>query len=116
MINVQRDTHRPMVSAGQRPDHRDVSRVARLEMPELVNNFLPGAHAHIVQRAEETLEQALRSELEGIAVTRLVLRGDPAEEIVNTASDQNAGLIVMSTFGTGMFYRYLLGSVTAKVL
>jgi len=73
-------------------------------------------HAHVVQRAQETLERSLRPELEGIAVTRLVLRGDPAEEIVNTASDQNAGLIVMSTFGGGTFYRYLLGSVTAKVL
>jgi nucleotide-binding universal stress UspA family protein len=73
-------------------------------------------HAHIVQRAQETLEQSLQPELEGIAVTRLVLRGDPAEEIVNTATDQNAGLIVMSTFGGGTFYRYLLGSVTAKVL
>jgi nucleotide-binding universal stress UspA family protein len=73
-------------------------------------------HAHVVQRAEETLEQALRPELEGIAVTRLVLRGHPSEEIVNTARDQNAGLIVMSTFGAGTFYRYLLGSVTAKVL
>jgi nucleotide-binding universal stress UspA family protein len=35
---------------------------------------------------------------------------------VNAALDQEAGLIVMSTFGSGEFYRYLLGSVTAKVL
>src|ERR1017187_2139556 len=60
-------------------------------------------HAHIVQQAQETLEQALRPELEGIAVTRLVRRGHPAAEIVNTARDRNAGLIVMSTFGGGTF-------------
>ena len=73
-------------------------------------------HAHIVQRAQEDLDQALRPELDGIAVTRVLLRGDPAKEIVNAARDQNVDLIVMSTRGHGAFYRYLLGSVTAKVL
>jgi nucleotide-binding universal stress UspA family protein len=72
--------------------------------------------AHIVQEAQKDLEEALLPELDGIAVTRLLLRGDPAHEIVKTARDQNADLIVMSTRGHGAFYRLLLGSVTAKVL
>ena len=37
-------------------------------------------------------------------------------EIVKTARDRNVDLIVMSTHGHGAFYRFLLGSVTAKVL
>jgi nucleotide-binding universal stress UspA family protein len=73
-------------------------------------------HAHIVQRAQKDLDQALPLELEGMAVTRVLLRGDPAREIVTTARDRNADLIVMSTRGSGTFYRFLLGSVTAKVL
>jgi len=73
-------------------------------------------HAHIVQRAQENLDKALGPELGGIAVTRMLLRGDPAHEIVETARDQNVDLIVMSTHGQGAFYRFLLGSVTAKVL
>jgi nucleotide-binding universal stress UspA family protein len=73
-------------------------------------------HAHIVQRAQEGLDQALRPELDGIAVTRVLLRGDPAHEIVKMARDRNVDLIVMSTHGYGAFYRFLLGSVTAKVL
>lgn len=73
-------------------------------------------HAHIVQRAQENLHQALRPELEGIAVTRLLLRGDPARQIVNTARDQKVDLIVMSTQDYGALYPLLLGSVTAKVL
>jgi nucleotide-binding universal stress UspA family protein len=73
-------------------------------------------HAHIVQRAQEDLDQALRPELAGITVTRLLLRGDPAQEIVRTARDRNVDLIVMSSRGHGAFYRLLLGSVTAKVL
>jgi nucleotide-binding universal stress UspA family protein len=73
-------------------------------------------HASIVQRAQKDLDQALRPELDEIAVTRVLLRGDPASEIVKTARDQNVDLIAMSTRGEGTFYRFLLGSVTAKVL
>ncbi len=73
-------------------------------------------HAHIVQRAQEDLDQALQPELDGIAVTRVLLRGDPAHEIVQMARDRNVDLIMMSTHGYGAFYRFLLGSVTAKVL
>ncbi len=73
-------------------------------------------HAHVVQLAQKNLDQALRPELDGIAVTRVLLRGDPAREIVETARDRNADLIVMPTRGGGAFYRLLLGSVTAKVL
>jgi nucleotide-binding universal stress UspA family protein len=73
-------------------------------------------HAHIVQLAQKDLDETLRAELDGIAVTRVLLRGDPAHEIVQTARDRNVDLIVMSTRGEGAFYRFLLGSVTAKVL
>ena len=68
------------------------------------------SHAHVVERAQADLEQALRPELDGIAVTRLLLRGNPATEIVETARNRNVGLILMSTGGVS------LGSVTAKVL
>ncbi len=73
-------------------------------------------HAHIVQRAQKDLDEALGPELDGIAVTRVLLRGEPAHEIVKTARDHVADLIVLSTRGAGTIYRLLLGSVTAKVL
>jgi nucleotide-binding universal stress UspA family protein len=73
-------------------------------------------YAHIVQQAQKNLDQALQQELNGIAVTRILLRGDPAHEIVETARDRGVDLIMMSTRGAGAFYRLLLGSVTAKVL
>ena len=73
-------------------------------------------HAHVIQRAQSDMDEARWPELDGIAVTRVLLRGDPAQEIVKTARDRNVDLIAMSTHGYGMFYRLLLGSVTAKVL
>ena len=66
-------------------------------------------HAHIVQRAQKDLDRALRPELDGIAVTRVLLKGDPAGEIVKTARDHKVDLIMMSTHGLGAFYRFLVG-------
>ena len=73
-------------------------------------------HAHLAESAQKDLQDALRPELDGISVTRLLLKGEPEEEIVRTARDQNVDLLMMSTHGHGPFYRFLLGSVTAKVL
>jgi nucleotide-binding universal stress UspA family protein len=73
-------------------------------------------HAQVIQQAQKDLDRTLGPELDGISVTRILLRGDPAREIVKTAGEQNVDLIVMSTHGYGAFYRFLLGSVTAKVL
>src|ERR1022692_5078868 len=50
------------------------------------------------------------------AVRRVVLEGDPTQTVVQFASSENCDLIVMPTHGYGPFRRFLLGSVTAKVL
>jgi len=73
-------------------------------------------HSAVIERAERELESALQAELQGIVVKRLLLRGDPAREIVRVAREESADLIAMTTRGHGAMYRLLLGSVTAKVL
>jgi nucleotide-binding universal stress UspA family protein len=74
------------------------------------------SQADVVLHAQKALDHALQKEFDGIVVTRLLIRGDAAREIVKTARDRNVDLIVMSTHGHGSFYRFILGSVTAKVL
>ena len=49
-------------------------------------------------------------------VDRVLVEGDPAIEIVRAAHEGNFDLIVMPTHGYGPFRRFVLGSVTAKVL
>jgi len=49
-------------------------------------------------------------------VEKVVREGDPAREIENLADETGADLIVMPTHGYGPFRRFILGSVTAKVL
>jgi len=51
-----------------------------------------------------------------LTVKRVVLEGDPARQIAGYATGGKFGLIVMPTHGYGPFRRFLLGSVTAKVL
>jgi nucleotide-binding universal stress UspA family protein len=73
-------------------------------------------HAETVRLAQQQLDQAFRSELDGLAVKRLLRRGHAAREIAQVARDENTDLIVLSSYGYGPFYRLLLGSVMAKVL
>jgi len=73
-------------------------------------------HAAIIQHARKNLDLLLHPELDGIAVKRVVLRGEPAHEIIRAARDENVDLIAMATQGLGPVFRLLLGSVTAKVL
>jgi nucleotide-binding universal stress UspA family protein len=69
-----------------------------------------------LDQRENELDGYLADQCPGIPITRAVVRGDPAQEIVEYARDHNAGLIVMGTHGYTPFRRFLLGSVTANVL
>jgi nucleotide-binding universal stress UspA family protein len=69
-----------------------------------------------VASEQEKLKSCLGSEINGSLVKRMVLRGDAAREIGRTAHNENVDLIVIPTHGYGAIERFLLGSVTVKVL
>jgi len=52
----------------------------------------------------------------GIALEPLLKEGDPAQQILETCREQQAGLIAMTTHGRIGVGRWLMGSVTEKVL
>jgi nucleotide-binding universal stress UspA family protein len=70
----------------------------------------------LIDRAEKELHESVRPELQGLNVKCVVVRGDPAGQIVQFARDEKASLIIMATHGYGGFYSFLIGSVTAKVI
>lgn len=76
----------------------------------------PDVTADAVAQSKIELEEFLPGEFKGISVRRAVVEGDPAQEIVGFAKSEGVDLIVMPTHGYGPFRRFLLGSVTAKVL
>ena len=55
------------------------------------------------------------AEAAGVKVTSSSHEGDPAEAILDTASEQNADLIVVGNRGLSGIQRFLLGSVSQKV-
>lgn len=62
------------------------------------------------------LDKFLTKEFEYFRVRRLVVKGEPAETILQVAREEHSDLIMMPTLGMGGFRRFLLGSVTAKIL
>lgn len=56
------------------------------------------------------------SELDGILVTRSIVKGNPAREIPRTTHNENCDLILIPTHGYRALRGFLMGSVTAEVL
>ncbi len=69
-----------------------------------------------VASEQDRLKEFFGSELDGLSIRRLVIKGDPAHEILRTIADEKIDLIVMPTHGYGAYEKVLVGSVTAKVL
>lgn len=83
---------------------------------EVGGSVLEDLFRNRAEQARRDLDEFLPSELAPEFTERILLEGDPAARIVKTAHERGAGLIVMPTHGYGTFRRFILGSVTAKVL
>jgi nucleotide-binding universal stress UspA family protein len=66
--------------------------------------------------ARHALNEFQADELRGLPIRRLMLHGDVAGAMVKLAREERVDLIVMPTHGYGPFRRFIVGSVTAKVL
>ncbi len=77
---------------------------------------LTGLNADRTAELQEQLDLFAADELKPYRVSRHLSEGDPAKQIVDFAHEHQVSLIVMPTHGYGLFRRFLLGSVTAKVL
>lgn len=65
---------------------------------------------------KKQLDTFLPSDFDYFKVKRVLLHGDPAQQIVDYARSDSADLIMMPTHGYGPYRRFLLGSTAAKVL
>jgi len=74
-------------------------------------------HQELKKEAEgymQEVEERLKGQ--GYTVDAVVRSGNPAEQIVNYASQLNADIIAMTTLGAGGLAHWLLGSVAEKVV
>ena len=70
----------------------------------------------VFENASRQLDAFGVDQLQECRVRRLIYEGDPAEQIVAFTKSEEIHLIIMPTHGLGRLRRFLLGSVTAKVL
>lgn len=79
-------------------------------MPFLKNPELKDTGGKLLQRYGAKLHKA------GYVVDEICRLGNPAEEILNVASGKNVDLIVTGAKGLGAIARFLLGSVSTRIL
>jgi nucleotide-binding universal stress UspA family protein len=70
----------------------------------------------MIEERKRQLHLFLQSEFEAVSTTRLVFEGAPGQVILDYAAKEKVDLIMMPTHGYGPFRRFLVGSVTAKIL
>jgi nucleotide-binding universal stress UspA family protein len=83
------------------------------------------AAADLYARLEEATERNAATSMEkliarlanlGVKAETLLLKGTPAEQIVNAAKERNADLIVIGTHGRTGLSKLFMGSVAGKVV
>jgi len=103
---------------------RTGARVTLLHVVEVPTGAYPGWPADaalislqdMLRTRQQSVDTFLENELRDVPLTRVMREGDPARGIIEYAETEQADLIMMPTHGYGPFRRFLLGSVTAKVL
>lgn len=67
--------------------------------------------------AEETVKEVKETaQSEGVKVQAVVAKGEPFEQIADVANKNMVGLIVMGTYGKTGIEKFLVGSVTERVI
>lgn len=83
---------------------------------EVGGSVLNELFASRTAQVKKELDSYMAGELGDLKPRRILLEGDPARKIVEHAHAENVDLMIMPTHGYGTFRRFILGSVTAKVL
>jgi len=70
----------------------------------------------LLRERKDRLDAFLETEFANVPATRVMLEGDPGWTIADYAGRERVDLIMLPTHGYGPFRRFILGSITAKVL
>lgn len=84
--------------------------------PGLTGFHLPSVIREMEDTASKSLAGMVRERLNGETKSRtMVITGNPPDEIVRVATDEDVNLIVIATHGLSGWRRFIFGSVTDKV-
>ena len=84
---------------------------------KVADDLIAGIRSNLQNQGDEATKRVEDiAEKAGIAVTRKITEGYPAEDIIRVAKDGDMNLIVMGGIGSTGLERFLLGSVADKVV
>lgn len=100
---------------------------AKIHLLHVVEPAIPAGHEYPIDTSDlmRSLEETAAGQLDqasamvrksGVPVTSEVLVGDPSLEIQNQVAKKKIDLVVMGTHGRRGFQRFLVGSVTERLL
>ncbi len=97
------------------------SQITLIYVSESADDRYHHMHQFYLQQMVENVKQNSErhfdnQERKTIKIDSVILAGDPAEEIVKYAGQEDIGLIVMSTHGRSGIRRWAMGSVADKVM
>ena len=86
--------------------------------------FDGGAYVGTIWPSRVDLEGGVKERIDALVdklkserpIEKVVLHGDPAKEIAKFTRERQIDMVMMPSHGYGPFRRFILGSVTAKVL
>lgn len=88
-----------------------------IDIPTSVDFYIPSDIQTAQARAEKALGEVVEKRIsEKVKKRTQVVIGDPGDEIVKTAADVNADIIVIATHGLTGWRRLIFGSVAEKVV
>jgi len=103
--------------------YNSVAVLVHVDETKLIHNYVsypaPGLTVQVdgAERSAKILEEACKNLDIPDTHLKLVNRsGDPASTIIEVAEEENADMIIICTHGMGAMKRFLLGSVTDKVV
>ena len=85
-------------------------------MPQSGNVNIEELEALEEKNASDSLAAVLEEQCQGLDVKTHVLHGDPAAQVMQTASDTGVDIIVMGTHGRTGLAHLIMGSVAESVL
>jgi len=104
------------VVAKLQPD-RSTGNGGRVPIHVSVIHVMPFSNYQELKEARKLLKQRVRKLIQaGFTAESVCLPGKPAEEIMQVAAKHRADLIVMGALGLGAIARFLIGSVSTRVV
>ena len=98
------------------PD-RSTGKSGRVPIHVSVIHVMQFSNYQLLKEARKLLKQSVRELIQaGFTAEAVCQPGKPAEEIMKVAANQHANLIVMGAQGLGAIARFLLGSVSTRVV